>query len=246
MPADKQAYREALGANLVRLWELTNTRFICGMAGQFVDALNQQLDPEKKRFKLHTRFSFFQNQSSGTIGAKVEENGPFALIEFEGALPRAKLFTQWEVDTNTATTLAKLSSTNFNPHQSVLVADPLPAKVQSSSTSTPGSVEFVSYSPKRVELKANATAESILLLNDKHESGWKVTVDGRSAPILRCNFLMRGVHLPAGTHSVVFTYQPQSTIFFVSLGATIFGFMVWILVWAVSRKEPSSDSVETP
>lgn len=237
MPADKQAYREALGANLVRLWELTNTRFICGMAGQFVDALNQQLDPEQKRFRLHTRFSFFQNQSSGTIGARVEENGPFALIEFTGALPRAKLYTQWEVDTNTTTTLSKLASPSFNPHQTVLVSDPLPASVQPSSNSVSGTVEFTSYSPKRVELKANATAQSILLLNDKFENGWSVTVDGQPAPMLRCNFLMRGVHLPPGKHDVVFTYKPQSTIFFVSLGATIFGFALWILVLVLGKRE---------
>ena len=243
MPADKQAYREALGANLVRLWELTNTRFICGMAGQFVDALNQQLDPEQKRFKLHTRFTFFQNQGSGTIGAKVDDNGPFALIEFTGALPRARLYTQWEVDTNTTTTLSKLASTNFSPQQTVLVANPLPASIQPSSNSAPGTVEFTGYSPKRIELKAHATAQSILLLNDKFESGWSVTVDGQPAPILRCNFLMRGVHLPPGNHTVLFTYKPQSTIFFVSLAATLFGFALGGVVLLLGKREKAGQSV---
>lgn len=245
MPPEKRAYREALGANLVRLWELTNTRFICGMAGQFVDALNQQLDPEQKRFKLHTRFSFFQNQSSGIIGAKIDENGSFALIEFTGALPRAKLYTQWQVDTNSTTTLTTLASTNFNPLQTVLVADPLPPAVQASSNAEHGTVAFVSYVPKRVELKANATASSILLLNDKYDNGWKVKIDGQSAPLLRCNFLMRGVHIPEGNHTVVFSYQPQSTIFFVSLGATIFGLIVCVLVWICTRREGIAGGAET-
>jgi len=240
MAADKQAYREALGANFVRLWELTNTRFVCGMAGQFVDALNQQLDPARQRFKLHTRFNFFQSPSSGVIGARAEESGPFALIEFTGALPRAKLFTQWEVSANTTNTLARLADPAFNPHQTVLVAEDLPSITAGTSNVAPGSVEFVSYAPKRIELKATATAPSVLLLNDKHEADWNVSVDGQPAKMLRCNFLMRGVQLPAGNHTVVFSYQPQSTIFFISLGAMTFAFLLCGFLWWSGRRQDTN------
>ena len=240
MPPDKQAYREALATNLVRLWELTNTKFVCGMAGQFVEALNQQLDPAQQRFKLHTRFNFFQSPSSGAIGARVEENGPFALIEFTGALPRAKLFTQWEVNTNTAATLARLAAPGFNPHQAVLVSDEIPSAADSSTNTALGTVEFASYTPKRIELKANAPAPSILLLNDKHDADWKVSVDGQPAKLLRCNFLMRGVQLPVGNHTVVFTYRPQSTIFFISLGAMSFAILLCGFLWRSARRQPAS------
>jgi hypothetical protein len=244
MPADKQAYREALGINFVRLWELTNTRFLGGMAGPFLDALNQQLDPVKKRFRLHTRFNFFQNPS-GSIGARVEETGPFALVEFTGALPRAKLFTQWEVVTNSHATLAKLADAAFDPQQLVLVADEIPAPGASATNVAPGTVEFASYAPKHIELKANATAPSVLLLNDKFAPGWKAWVDGQPATLLRCNFLMRGVQLAAGQHTVVFRYQPESKIFYVSLGATVLGLMLCGLVWFENRRERSISPVES-
>ena len=233
--ADKQAYQEALGANFIRLWELTNTRFLGGMAGSFLDALNQQLDPVKKRFRLHTRFSFFQSPS-GVIGARVEENGPFALVEFTGALPRAKLYTQWQVSTNEQATLAKLADPAFDPHQAVLVADSVPAPDASATNAAPGTVEFASYAPKRIELKAIASAPSVLLLNDKFDPGWKVSVDGKPATLLRCNFLMRGVQVPAGQHTVVFKYQPTSRIFYVSLGATLLGLALCGFVWRDGRR----------
>lgn len=235
-PADKQAYQDALAANFVRLWELTNTRFLGGMAGPFIDALNQQLDPVKKRFRLHTRFSFFQNPS-GVIGARVEENGPFALVEFAGALPRAKLYTQWQVSTNEQATLAKLADPAFDPHEVVLVADSIPAPDASSTNSASGTVEFASYAPKRVELKANAPAPSVLLLNDKFDPGWKVSVDGKLATLLRCNFLMRGVQVPAGQHTVMFSYQPTSKVFYVSLGATLLGLALCGFVWWDGRRQ---------
>lgn len=234
MPADKQAYREALASNLTRLWELTSTRFICGMAGPFVDAMNQQLDVAQKRFKQHTAFSFFQSES-GVIGARVEQNGPFALVEFSGALPKAKLYSEWQSSTNEQATLARLADASFDPHKSVIVSGALPPPAGSNNAAA-GTVEFTSYAPKQVELKAAASAPSVLLLNDKFDGGWRVWVDGKPAEMLRCNFLMRGVRLDPGTHTVLFKFQPQSNIFFLSLGATIFGLLLSVVLWILTRK----------
>ena len=46
------------------------------------------------------------------------------------------------------------------------------------------------------------------MLADTWFPGWKATVDGRSAPIVRTDQLLRGVVLPAGAHTVEFTYVP--------------------------------------
>jgi hypothetical protein len=235
MAQDKQVYRDALMGRVSRLYELTNTRFVVGTGGNFAEALNQVFDPQKRRFRAHTSFNlFFRNPEARTIGARVEENGPFALVEFTGALPRAKLFTQWQTSTNEQATLDKLTDPAFDPHQVVLVADSIPSP--GATNATPGTVEIVSYAPKRVELKANATAPSVLLLNDKFDPGWKVSVDGKTAPVLRANFLMRGVQLPAGQHIVVFTYQPASKVFYISLGATLLGLALCGFVWWGGRR----------
>ena len=236
MAADKQAYRDALMGRVARLYELTNTRFIVGTGGNFAEALNQVFDPQKRRFRAHTPFNlFFRNPEARTIGARAEANGPFALLEFTGALPRAKLFTQWQTSTNEQSTLDKLADPAFDPHQVVLVADSIPSP-GAVTNAAPGTVEIVSYAPKRVELKANATAPSVLLLNDRFDPGWKVSVDGNAAPVLRANFLMRGVQVPAGQHTVVFSYQPASKVFYISLGATLLGLALCGFVWWDGRR----------
>jgi hypothetical protein len=238
MAPEKQAYRNALMGRVARLYELTNTRFVVGTSRNFAEALNQVFDPEKRRFRQHTAFNlFFRNPQARTVGARVEENGPFALIEFTGALPRAKLFTQWRTSTNEQATLATLADPAFDPHQIVLVADSIPAPEASAAGTAPGTVEISSYAPKRVELKANATAPSVLLLNDKYDAGWNVSVDGKPAVLLRCNFQMRGVQLPAGQHTVVFSYQPASKIFYISLGATLLGLALCVFVWWDGRRQ---------
>jgi len=238
MAADKQAYREALMGRVARLYELTNTRFIVGTGGNFADALNHVFDPQKRRFRTHTSFNlFFRNPETRTIGARLEQNGPFALIEFTGALPRAKLYTQWQTSSNVQATLAKLADPAFDPYQSVLVADSIPAPEASTGNAAPGTVEFASYAPKRIGLKANATAPSVLLLNDKFDPGWKVSVDGKPAALLHCNFLMRGVQLPAGQHTVVFQFEPASKIFNISLGATLLGLVLCGFIWWDERRQ---------
>jgi uncharacterized membrane protein YfhO len=68
-------------------------------------------------------------------------------------------------------------------------------------------------------LAAQAAAPSVLLLNDRYDANWHVTVDGRPAPLLRCNFLMRGVYLPTGPHTVDFYFSLPSKPLYVTLAA---------------------------
>lgn len=220
-PAEKKAYLMATG-RLPRLWELTSTRYILGLAGQFADSLNEQIDPVRRSFRVHTPFALAQN--GGNIGAQPNAAGPWALIEFTNALPRAKLYTQWRVEPAATNVLNILGDPAFDPHQMVVVSDAIPAS--SATNAAPGTVEFASYAPKHIDLKVNATAPSVLLLNDQFDPAWIVTVDGKPAPLLRCNYLMRGVQVPAGASNVVFHFQPSLT----GMKLTLAGFALGLLL----------------
>ena len=74
--------------------------------------------------------------------------------------------------------------------------------------------------------RASAGAPAVLLLNDRFDSNWKVAVDAKPAAMLRCNFIMRGVHLAPGEHTVTFRFEPDHTMFFVTLGAVVFGLLL--------------------
>jgi uncharacterized membrane protein YfhO len=80
-------------------------------------------------------------------------------------------------------------------------------------------VDFTSYAPKRIVLQARAASPSVLLLNDKYDPNWKVSVDGKPETLLRCNYLMRGVYLQPGTHTVEFRFEPPINTLYASLGA---------------------------
>jgi branched-subunit amino acid transport protein len=240
---EKTNYLAHVSRNTARLWELTNTRYVLGLAGPFADVLNQSLDPARRGFRVHTAFAFKQNPESN-IGAETNAAGPWALLEFIGALPRARLYTNWQITTNEDATLNTLADHAFDPHQVVLVNDPVPPPT--STNAALGTVEFASYAPKRVELKVDATAPSILLLNDAYDRDWRVSVSGRPEQLLRCNHLMRGVQVPVGTSTVLFEFRPslagmKITLLSITLGILLCGYLA-----ATRKSRPSAGAVTAP
>lgn len=245
MPADKKTYLEAVGSNPTRYWQLSNTRYLLGGTGPFIDKLNQDLDPAKKRFVQRMPFGFIKSPSGEYIQVQENPAGPIALIEFTGALPRARLYSRWEVNTNDQATLQQLSRPDFDPEQTVIVADSIPAPATGDSAN-PGSVEITSYHPKRVTVRAKATAPSVLLLNDKFDPNWKVFVDGKADKLLRCNYIVRGVYIQPGEHTVEFRFQPPLTGLYVTLTAMAVGVLLGAFLFVSSRRVPETTSSRVP
>jgi hypothetical protein len=256
MPANLKAYLEALSPRgtpesvplFARHWALTNTRYLLGAAG-YLDVLNQQLDPALHRFHIAKRFEIgpkpgiLQAQQFEELTAIPNDNGRYALFEFTGALPRAKLYSNWQVNTNDADVLKTLADLNFDPAKTVLIDTPskdLPSTAATNDNA--GTVEFSSYAPKHIVFAATNNAPAVLLLNDQYDPGWSVTVDGRPAELMRCNYLMRGVYLPAGAHMVVFNFTLPHKLLYVTLSAMLLGILLGAYLLVAGRKPITSPS----
>ncbi len=66
--------------------------------------------------------------------------------------------------------------------------------------------QAVQWSPNRVRLRASGPG--LLVLSEIAYPGWRVRVDGAPAALLLPAGLLRGVLLPAGEHTVEFSYTP--------------------------------------
>jgi hypothetical protein len=247
VPADLEAFEDALHGDpkavwlITRRWQLTNTRYLLGPAG-FLDVMNRQLDPDQQRFRIVRRFNIVPKPDAKDPQHRLEEwtavlddSGDYALFEFTGALPRAKLYSNWLVSTNDTATLQTLTDKNFDPQQTVLVSTPLPVAPGMTNQNS-GTVEFKSYAPKDIVFNANAAAPSVLLLNDKFDPHWSVRVDGKPAGLLRCNFIMRGVYLAPGGHTVEFRFTLPHKPLYVTLTAMAVGIFLTGLLIFLERK----------
>lgn len=207
---------------LARQWQLTSTRYLIGAAG-FLDALNSQIDPVQQRFRIAQRFNIVpkpgvtQPTKLEELTAVLDDNGPYALFEFTGALPRAKLYSRWLVNTNDEATLKALVRPDFDPAQTVLISTPEPGLPAMGTNDNTGTVEYKTYAPTEITFAATTTNPAVMLLNDKFDPGWSATVDGQPAPVLRCNFIMRGVFMSPGTHTVEFRYRMPTGPMYVTL-----------------------------
>jgi hypothetical protein len=108
-----------------------------------------------------------------------------------------------------------------NPHRPVhdlhsmaFIETDQPARLAGSIAHRPvaptESVTITRYEPQRVELTAVLDHPGLVILADTFYPGWRLTIDGADAPIYRANHAMRGAAVPAGTHRLVYTYEPAS------------------------------------
>jgi len=225
LPENLSAFETALrpeGPNalfgMARRWQLTNTRYLLGPASA-LDRLNAGFSPVEPRFRIAKSFDILPKQGVAkpatledcTAAFNSAGTGQYAIFELMDALPRARLYSHWQVMTNDEAALAQLPSPGFDPTKTVLVNSALPGPL-SIESATPGAagegtVEFADYDSTHIVLKTRADFASILLLNDRFDPAWKVTVDGQPTPSLRCNYVMRGARIAAGVHTVEFTFQ---------------------------------------
>lgn len=67
---------------------------------------------------------------------------------------------------------------------------------------------ITAYDDNAVTIAVDTPAPGVVVLHDLAYPGWTVSVDGRPAALLRANILFRGVEVPAGHHTVVFSFHP--------------------------------------
>jgi len=205
----------------LRYWQLSNTRYLLTanvlntQQGQvrYVDIINQQLDPQQRRFRVDIGFDFYQEPGNPEALVKPNTNGAFALLEFTGALPRAKLYWKTEVHREDAAMLARLKDPAFDPASTVILAEP----IETGATPGEGEARITVYEPKRVVIETESATDAVLLLNDRYHPDWRVFVDGVEGKIVRANHIARGVKTPAGKHVVEFRFEPPAKPLYVSI-----------------------------
>ncbi|RQV95771.1 hypothetical protein EH220_06070 [bacterium] len=112
-----------------------------------------------------------------------------------------------------------------------IVDAPLPGPIRIDRSKT---AHITSYKPHEVRIAAVNKEPSFLVLSDAHYApGWEALIDGQQAHIYKVNGFARGLYLPPGDHSIIYSYTGKyerrgimvATIsYFLVIGLLIAGF----------------------
>jgi hypothetical protein len=159
------------------------------------------------------------------------------LYRSQSALPRAYGVYAAEVVANAEQSLARTLDTNFDPRHSVVLEE-TPAG-WSPPAIPPSEAPQITFNKRRattVQMEVNTPMPALLVLLDTYAPGWHATVDQQPTPIYPANHAFRAVVVPAGHHTVTFTYAPP----LLAIGAMISGgsllVLLGLLVWLCARR----------
>jgi hypothetical protein len=108
-----------------------------------------------------------------------------------------------------------------------------------------GSVRLVSRRSDALRYEVEADRDGLLVVADAWDPGWRATVDGSRAEVLRANVAFRAVAVPAGRHAVEMVYRPSSAA--LGLGLTVLGLVSSLaLVARATRRRASAGGAPSP
>ena len=99
-----------------------------------------------------------------------------------------------------------MNSAGFDASKTAILEKPLPNPIAIPDSSYAEISEFTSG---EVAVKTYTSSPALLVLSEVYyPAGWKAYVDGIEAEILKTNYVLRSIHMPVGSHDVVFKFEP--------------------------------------
>jgi hypothetical protein len=145
------------------------------------------------------------------------------------AAPRAWLVAEAEaVDAEESLRRIRGESTHdFDPRRTALLeldrAD-LP-RLPGGLIAADSEARITLYEPNRLTVETSTPTAAMLVVSEIFYPGWEATLDGQPARIYLTDYLLRGIHVPAGKHTVQMRYTAPGA----RRGALISGFTVLLI-----------------
>lgn len=102
----------------------------------------------------------------------------------------------------------------FNPKDTVIIDKREQSKVPfAPQFDSAASIQLVQNLNDKINYRFNAATNQFAVFSEiYYPDGWKAFIDGKETPIVRVNYALRGLAVPAGQHNIEFRFEPQSYI----------------------------------
>lgn len=141
-----------------------------------------------------------------TVG---EGDAASRLYRLDTAMPHVWRVFNAERIADDQAALERLRQADFNPFDIVLLHNGDGGRHPPASLFN---AEVVSHTPEEILATTTADAPGWLVFSEMHYPGWRATVDGHPAPVLRANVALMAVPVPEGEHEVRLTFTAPTVM----------------------------------
>lgn len=149
---------------------------------------------------LNTKYIIVANEKSQTPEVQLNPD----------ALGNAWFVNGVKVVPNADAEIAALKG--FDPKHLAVVDQRFTSELQGfkANADTSSSIELVSYKPNHLVYRSNNKTPQLAVFSEiYYGKGWDAYVNGKSAPYLRANYVLRAMVIPAGENTVEFKFEPK-------------------------------------
>ena len=77
--------------------------------------------------------------------------------------------------------------------------------------SSEGNIEVVEYNPNKIIYRSKNQKKSFLVFSEiYYPHGWKVLINGKESKLIRVNYILRGLELSPGNHTIEMKFEPKA------------------------------------
>ena len=138
---------------------------------------------------------------------------------------------------------------DHSPRRTAVVSEALRAQLgpDAACTDSAATIRLTEYAPDRLVYETNSKSGGVALFSEIYYPEWTVSIDGgepSEEAVFQANYVLRGVKLPAGRHTVEVRFDPASVHRTEALAYAGFALLLLFLggtLWQLYRgKHPSS------
>ncbi|PEN15319.1 hypothetical protein CRI94_03305 [Longibacter salinarum] len=160
---------------------------------------------------MNARYILSTQQLPGTDVVFQDEQSGVLVLENANAVPRGYLVGSTRVIESAEETWSFLRSGDFNPREMAVLPEPLDGPISPIDSTSTASVTLEEYSPREITWSVETDSPRLFVASEVYyPAGWEASINGEEVQIHRVNYLLRGVHVPAGSHTLTMTFTPAS------------------------------------
>jgi hypothetical protein len=103
---------------------------------------------------------------------------------------------------------------NFNPKDTAIIDSREKTKITiNPQGDSLARIELTQNGGDRMTYRSTSATDGFAVFSEVYyPRGWKAFIDGKETPIVKVNYVLRGLQVPAGDHTIEFRFEPSSYI----------------------------------